>query len=292
MIWRESSSIARFLAQIAIPRYATMGAKTTEDKPDEYYWIDSIDDLTTEQTAQNKSLIFGNESCGEYLIDQARTSLVASLLDSGALSGIILPYLTPEREAGFLRLLNEIKKPTMIIINDVGAYMIVKKSCHRIVLGRLLSGQNTDPAIFQFMSEQPDRCISIENEVAILKHVPPPIPLIRHFREVPLLKENSICFFLDDDLKATVMLDNVPQGLPEKVPSGCSVMLNLENILVSVIPCGDCADCPKREVKLGVNRSQIGIYRKRNSVYYKRSECDNGGGPGLLKSAMAQDDNL
>jgi len=226
-------------------------------------------------------VFLGDEACGLFLSSADITDEVNALTYTGQRAGIISPYLTPEREADFLSMLGRLDCQTEIVVNDAGAYRLVKKSGHTPVLGRLLTRQNADPAIATFSQFQTDRIVLVAAEAVLLKHKPPPRELSERFCGTPVFSVETAALFLSDYRKMTIMLDLLPHGMPGKTPENYYAMLNTENILISIMPCRSCNDCPQKETLLGTVRGVIKVYRKRNTIYYKYSETPNAENVGI-----------
>jgi len=221
-------------------------------------------------------IFIGNEVCGEFLSPTGLDDFIDELNFYGAAGhnvGIIAPYLTPEREINFIALLKKLSRPTEIAANDVGAFRLIEKSGHIPVLGRLLTKQNTDPAIISFYQKQPDRIVYDVIEPVRLIHADPPKELTEHFKGSPVFSKEAANLFLGGREEITVMMDMPPHGIPDEIPERYRVMLNIDDILVSVLPCRSCENCPKKEIFLGKTRADVAIYRKRNLCYYKLSDA-------------------
>lgn len=217
-------------------------------------------------------LYIGDEACGRFLTDGVLPRRLHSVTSAGKRAGVIVPYLTPERETDFLRLLDQLHDPVDMVVNDAGAFRLIQRSIHTPILGRLLVRQNTDPAIASFFRDQPRRLVYDGTEPAVLEHVNPPHSLAVHFSGSPVFSDRTAALFLSGRETMTVMLDILPHGMPKQLPDNYTAILNTENILVSVLPCRSCEGCPDSEVLLGKTRANVPIYRKRNTCYYKLSE--------------------
>lgn len=217
-------------------------------------------------------IYIGDETCGSFLASGNFTRQVNAAISSGKRVGIILPYLTPERETQLVRLLNHLAQPVDIVVNDAGAFRIVRQSGHTPIIGRLLARQNTDPAILSFYQSHPGRIVYNGMERAVLEHMRPSQSLTAHLTGSPVFSDETAALFLSGCEKMTVMLDLLPHGMPEKIPKHYTVLLNMGSVLVSVLPCRSCAGCPDEEVVLGTTRANAPIYRRKNACYYKPFE--------------------
>lgn len=231
----------------------------------------------TAKTDEYERVFVGDEACGRFLSSSDFIDEINVHAETGQHIGIISPYLTPEMEKDFITMLGSLNSQTEIVVNDVGAFRLVRKSKHNPILGRLLTRQNTDPAIASFSRFQSDRIILEGAEKILLKHKAPPPELSERFTVSPVFSKEAAALFLSGYSRMTVMLDRLPHGMPHEIPENYSVMLNMENILISVMPCRSCYNCPQKEVLLGTVREKIKIYRKRNTIYYKYSEISNTG---------------
>ena len=219
-------------------------------------------------------IFIGSEVCGKFLSSADIIREIEAYRTSGYETGIISPYLTPNREIEFTAFLEKLTNVTEVIVNDVGAYKRVRDSKHIPILGRLLMRQNTDPAIRSFYQDQPDRVVYDYTDRVNLRHMNPPAELTKHFTGSPVFSEETADFFRDGDDELQVMMDLLPHGFPGKIPGKIRVLLNTDNILVSVFPCRSCDDCPQNEIILGKTRANIPIYRKKNLCYYKYAEIN------------------
>jgi len=255
----------------------------------EYYsWV-----LPWNEIGAEGQVYLGDEGCGRFLDSPGALKRILSLLNQKRLSGLITPFLTPEREQGLIELLKGIQTPIEVVVNDVGAFQIVKKSRHIPVIGRLLARQHTDPAIMAFGLNQPGRCVFSHDGIrSTLRHVPPPDELMRHFRGTPLFTIETSGFLLGGYPDMRVMLDRPLHGLPKEIPDRYSVILNEEEILVSILPCSNCGSCPDSECFMGKTRFGVPIYRRRNTCYFKYSEVRNvnesGGYPDFISGIICK----
>ena len=160
---------------------------------------------------------------------------------------IILPPVTPGLEPCLDRilLLAAFYNNVEIIANDWGTlYRLAqwKRTCPhptRLILGVLLSGQDTDPVLRSFTLPQPDRAVWAGEETVLLRWAPPPPSLSRHWSEpacfhlMPLLREMGV--------------DAVELGLqPLPLPPGDGLLpiVPFPYGVLSVKPCrGKCASC-------------------------------------------------
>jgi hypothetical protein len=220
-------------------------------------------------------IFFGDEGCDLFLYDSEFQERINHFLLSGTPIGLIAPFLTPESEQPFRNLLGNLRLPIEVVVNDIGAYKIARESLHKPILGRLLSRQASDPEIIRFCKPQPDRIVYYDRTPARLRYSPPHTTLMERFRDSPLFSDEAAEVFLGDYPEMQVMCDMLPHGIPDSLPPKYSIMLHLEEVLVSMLPCQhNCRDCPQKEVKIGETRSRNPIYRKRNTCYYKFSEIN------------------
>jgi len=239
-------------------------------------WISPGETATTDRVEKHERVFIGDEACGRFLSSADLLDAVNAHTHDGRRMGIIFPYLDPEREIDFVTMLGRLNRQTEIVVNDVGAFRLVKKSNHIPILGRLLTRQCTDPAIASFFGFPSDDRIAQDGaEIMRLKHKPPPPELSERFAGSPVFSKEAAALFLSGYSHMTVMLDLLPHGMPREIPENYSVMLNTDNILVSVMPCRSCNSCPQKEVLLGTVRGKTKIYRKRNTIYYKRADVSN-----------------
>ncbi len=234
-----------------------------------YVWVSSSEKIAVPQC---DGIWIGSEVCDEFLSSPDLLKRMDFYASAGYQAGIIMPYLTPEREELFISLLNRLSQPTEIVVNDVGALFLTQESIHIPVIGRLMMRQMSDPAILSFYHNQSERLINDGSGVSKLVHVDPPPPLTRHLVDSPLFSEEAAAILLSVRTEVTVMMDWLPHGMPVRIPDHIRVMLNTEDILVSVLPCTDCRTCPAAETLVGKTRGLYNIYRKKNICYYKRCE--------------------
>ncbi len=160
---------------------------------------------------------------------------------------LTLPPVTPalEQELDILLEILRMRRDVEISANDWGTLARLsawKKTCAhppRLILGILLSGQDSDPVIRTFLEPQPDNAVRAGQETVTLRWAPPPDSLIRHWAEpsafhwAPLLKEMGV-----DGIELGLQ----PLPLPERVapqPVECFPWG-----VISVKPCrGNCAAC-------------------------------------------------
>jgi len=230
------------------------------------FWVDPSE-ITTKQLPANGKIFVGDEGCGKFLSDEIFNDKFLTLIDNNNDIGLIAPFLTTKTELAFAALLAKINTPIDVIVNDFGALRLVQKSRHHAIIGRVMTRQSTDPAIFGFTQDQPEIVVFVNGVSAVLKHKPPPESLMKHFRSSPV-------FSIPHLGETQVMLDLPPHGLPETVPENFTVMVNTKNVLIAMLPCDDCVNCPQSETLIGKTRSDVPIYRKRNTCYYK-NKCLN-----------------
>jgi hypothetical protein len=220
-------------------------------------------------------ILIGDECCGKMLTSSVFLYRLSRLNESGIDFAVVTPYLVPETEEHFFSFIKKLPKHTKIVVNDIGAFQIVKKSSHIPIIGRLLMRQNTDPAVFSFFQSHADKIIDIGEGRAVLTHMPPSKAFTEHLQSSPVFSEEAAKIFTSDDEQTAVIMDELPFGSPEKIPERFNVILNTGNILVSVLPCNDCSSCPNEETFLGMTRSIFPIYRKKNICYYKSADMPN-----------------
>jgi hypothetical protein len=214
----------------------------------------------------------GDEVCGKFMLSGELLDALTMAADKGDSPVFVAPFLTTETEEGFASLLDKLQCSVAVAVNDLGALSLVLESKHAPVIGRLLTRQNTDPAIFGFMTPQRDRAVYDRGMPALLKYAPPPEALMNHFRDISLFC--GALFELFPALKppVRVMLDKPPHGLPKSVPDEFMPVYRNDDVLVSVLPCSDCESCPREEVFLGKTRAGVDLFRKRGVCYYKNRE--------------------
>jgi len=218
-------------------------------------------------------VFIGSETCGCFLSSPGFPDEIKEYVLSGHEVGIISPFLTPEREISFIALLKSLSGATgramEVVVNDVGAFRLVQNNGHTPIIGRLLMRQNTDPAIPSFFRRQPDRDVYDYTDYVRLMHANPPQALADHFAGSPVFSKEAAALFLAGREELTVMMDIPPLGLPAEVPERFRVMLNMDDVLVSVLPCRSCDGCPEEETQLGRMRAGVPIYRRKSLCYYK-----------------------
>jgi len=235
-------------------------------KPEKYVWTDDIAKITNTKI---KNAFLGSEGCGIFMESGSLSDDVKYLRKNGVSVGLIIPFLTPEREKNFKRLLAGLEKKTEVAVNDMGAFCLVEKSGHTPIIGRLLTKQQTDPAICRFYIRQPERKVLSDSAKAFLRHIPPSERLERYFRDIPVFSNAASEVFLQNRNCIAVILDMPAHGLPETVPKGFEIILHKSSVITAVLPCVKCSDCPMEETYIGTTRSGVPIYRKRNICYYK-----------------------
>ncbi len=234
----------------------------------EYVWAD---DFVKPPDTDRNHIFIGDEGCGRFMESGTLSDYMKNMHKKGIPVGIITPFLMPEREKRLISFLEQLEKQTEVVVNDIGSFCLVKGSGHTPIIGRLLTKQKTDPSIHQFYHQQPERKILVNGEKGFLRYAPPSETLSKYFRDIPIFSEMALEVLLKDRDRIMVMLDMPPHGMPETVPGGVEVMLSGKNVLVSMLPCVNCAACPQEETYIGTNRSGIPIYRKRNTCYYKQT---------------------
>ena len=249
--------------------------------PEHNIWLD--DETEPGSDALNGAfdgILIGDEACGRSLSSATLLSRLDTIRRSGKKVGLITPYLTPDLERSFMQLLHELVHPTTIVVNDVGALRLVRNSIHIPVIGRLLMRQHSDPVIRSFYRSHPRRIVYHGTERAELEYERPSDSLNSLFTGSAVFSEKTAALLRAEDDVMTVMMDMLPHGIPKRIPLHYRAMLHTGSVLVSVLPCQSCEECPEHEVLLGSTRANVPIYRKRNTCYYKLAEC---GGDMVIK---------
>ncbi|MCL2813437.1 MAG: hypothetical protein FWD23_02435 [Oscillospiraceae bacterium] len=234
-----------------------------------YVWIDKV---AKAADTDIKNVFFGSEGCGIFMESGSLYEDIEYLRKRNISVGFVIPFLMPEREKNFKKLLMKLKDKTEIVVNDMGAFRLVEESGHTPIIGRLLTKQQTDPAIRKFYRNQPERKVLVSGGKALLRYASPPETLEKNFRGIPIFSNAASDVFLKNRNCISVILDVPMHGLPEKVPDAFEIILHKSNVMVAVLPCLNCADCPDKDIYIGILRSGVSIYRRGNICCYKLSD--------------------
>ncbi|MCL2654509.1 MAG: hypothetical protein FWD65_02255 [Coriobacteriia bacterium] len=171
-----------------------------------------------------------------------------------------------------------------ICVNDLGAFAcavaLIRETgtadfC-QVSIGRWLARQDTDPQLTAFCAKQqsesdhPQRLVRIKGKTKRLRYRPPGPALQYHWGTPSVFGASTLKVFRDllgGDAAARplrVELDQQPGLTP--VPAGVAVSLHTEGALVSMLPCGDCANCLAAARLLGLDRNTTPLYQRRNAI--------------------------
>ena len=205
--------------------------------------------------------VIGHPSCPRFITDIAKQ---AEKWGKDRPVGIVLPPVMPEAEQILEKILDRIRcfDDVEITANDWGTLAHLcdwkRKYALRTVLimGILLSGQESDPAIRNFTDPQDEHVLWIGSRAVLFQWTPPMNTLVEYWSEpaafhmTKLLSEMGVDA-VEIGLQPVEIIDN-SQHLPVRnVPYG----------LMSVRPCrGECSQCGGKE-----------IIRAGHKVYFDRN---------------------
>ena len=211
-------------------------------------------------------ILLGHPSCPREM-----RSLPEKLktMESSRPVGLVFPPVTPALE-DCLETVLEIVRPfedVEITANDWGTLARTaewkrgRTQRTGLILGMLLSGQESDPVIALFSEPQPDQAVLVGTKETLLRWVPPPAPLRRHWAE-------PSAFHLSELLR-DMGVDEIELGLQPLSPMGNESGFPVRQTgfgLMSVKPCReDCAHCAGPEILRGGRR----ITFDRNLLRYE-----------------------
>lgn len=210
-------------------------------------------------------LILGHPSC-----PQALRSLLGQLcgLPAGRPLRLVFPPVTPLLEPFLEEILQAAGAFTdlELIANDWGTLSRLsrwkKDRTHppRLILGVLISGQDTDPMLRSFLEPQPDRTVFSGEDIVLLRWAAPPETLIRHW-SVPSA-------FHWTELLREMDVDAVELGLqPFPLPASEDALpvVSFPAGVLSVLPCrGCCEQCGGKETI----RAGVRLYYDRNLLLW------------------------
>ena len=166
--------------------------------------------------------------------------------------GLVLPPVTPSAETCLELILDEIRKfeDAEITANDWGTLSRTaewKRQNHikvTLIMGILLSGQESDPVIRQFTFPQKEQILKIGPKTVLVQWEKPPETLMNYWREPSAFHMTG---FLRD-----MGVDAIELGLqPLPIKNG-SIQMPVRSVpygVMSVQPCGgDCTKCGGKDL--------------------------------------------
>ncbi len=216
-----------------------------------------------------KRLVLGHRSCPRALREMpARLEGIARNTPVEAVLPPVTPFLEETLET-VLSLLEEFEDAS-VTVNDWGTlYRVSQWKKGRkalLILGALLNGQDSDPAIRLFLAPQQDKIVWEGDGAALLRWAPPPEELKRHWAEpsafhlAGMLRDMGV-----DAVEAGLQALDIPEpaDLPvRRLPWG----------VMSVKPCrGECAKCGGGEIIRGGCR----VFFDRNLLIWEEASARN-----------------
>ncbi len=216
--------------------------------------------------SEKKRIVLGHPSCPKVM-----TEIPDQLAELGKYRpvGLILPPVQPgsmvflENILGILREFKDIE----ITANDwgtlvrAGEWKRTNNGQTKLIMGILLSGQESDPAIRYFINRQEDRILRIGGKAVLFQWEPPPEELWNHWSE-------PAAFHMTDMLRS-IGVDEIELGLQPIPFSEDGRHLPVRQIpygLMSVKPChADCVKCGGRTIQ----RAGYRVFFDRNLLIWQ-----------------------
>lgn len=221
--------------------------------------------------SEKQRIMLGHPSCPKVM-----TEIPAQLAELGNQRpvGLILPPVQP----GSANILEKILELLMefqdieITANDwgtlvrTGEWKRTNKGQTKLIMGLLLSGQESDPAIRYFIERQEDRILRIGGKAVLFQWEPPPEELRNHWSE-------PAAFHMTDMLRR-IGVDEIELGLQPVPVSENGRHLPVRQFpygLMSVRPCcADCEKCGGGEIK----RAGCRVFFDRNLLIWENCPSD------------------
>ncbi len=233
--------------------------------------------LCAAESRKDRRIYFGDEFCQNKM--PSVKDLRVLLKNGRGKVTLVFPYITQSRfkdAAAALKFAREnCSVFDEIVFNDWGMFFYIRENYPgaKLVLGRLLTKQKTDPFAEEIIANRQKAVF--KNNVFVPKKVSS--SAAEYFGETFI---NSEIFhgFMSDNNIVRVELDNLAWNMKVRLPSGVKASLYYPYVKISTTRfCGylnmsekDCAKrCLREEIKLAKYRTSYDYVVKANAVFYK-----------------------
>ena len=242
--------------------------------------ISNIDNLN--KCGKYNRIYFGDEFCQMKNPQLKDLKYIVSNINNQKFS-IVFPYLTEQYLQQVKQLISFISKyPAIfdeIIFNDWGLFYFIRKNYPdiKLVLGRLLTKQKTDPFATEIIANK-QKIIASENNIFVPKKVSN--EAVEYFSETFI---NSKIFqkFMSNHNIVRVEIDNLNWDIKVNLPKNIKASIYYPYVKISTTRfCGylnmlenNCTkQCDKFNIELNKYRSQYNYIIKGNTVLFKNDK--------------------
>lgn len=232
-------------------------------------------------------IYFGDEFCEKkmptlkdlkYLVSRARNKKIS----------VVFPYLTEPYLDKAKKILNYISDKDYvfdeIVFNDWGLFYYIRKNYPRmkLVLGRLLTKQKTDPFAREIILNKQKKTVCADKKILIPKKVPK--NTLEYFGET-LINSKIFQRFMSDNNIIRVELDNLNWDMKVKLPGKIKASLYFPYAKITTTRfCGylnmlenNCSkQCEKLKIKLKRSVAGYDYVIKGNAVFFKNGRLPSG----------------
>ncbi|HPA20132.1 MAG TPA: hypothetical protein PLU30_20455 [Verrucomicrobiae bacterium] len=257
------------------------------------HWYDWRSPTGSDTSGQR--VYFGHETCQQLLpTPGAARELARRLRDSGKSVTLVVPYLTEAGLRDSVRLIEGLLTQDAsleVVSSDWGLlHEIGRRGLGSPVVGRLLSGQLTDPRLARIMDvnrrRQPRPVRHLDGTVCQLQYIPPSLAMANRIRSCGLDRPEIIGFLKALGIRRCE-LSNISQGMELASIPGWSYSLHIPDVLITVMRrcpgsgedfasaehrCTDkvtpsCHGEPRAWEMPGINAT---VFRRDNALYYRQ----------------------
>lgn len=249
-------------------------------KTEKIKFIDNIKFL--DKYKSKKHIYFGTEFCEKKLFALKDLKLIASKKYKQQIT-LVFPYLTQvylDKVKDMLPFINENSNTFCeIVFNDWGLFYFIRKNYPNIklVLGRLLTKQKTDPFAYRTVYSK-QTISSSKNNIFIPKQISKET---KEYFSQTLINSKIFQKFMIQNNIIRVELDNVNWKINVKLPKQIKASIYYPYVkitttrhcnLLNMLSNDKCKkQCEKQDIKLNKYRVDYSYIIKGNSVNYKNS---------------------
>ena len=245
--------------------------------------IDNVNNLS--QCSNSERIYFGNEFCENKLHSLKDLDYIVSNVNCKKIT-LVYPFLTQKGLNKLIKQLPFIVKHNSIfdeiVFNDWGLFYFLKNnySNFKLILGRLLTKQKTDPFANEIISDN-QHIVASDNNIFIPRKVSNDTKL--YFSQTLITSKIFQEYLIKNDI-TRVEIDNVIWPMNISLPKEIKVSLYYPNIKITTTRfCGylnmltdNCSkQCETKTIILNKYRSPYKYMIKGNTVYYKNKTLPN-----------------
>lgn len=210
--------------------------------------------------------VLGHHSCPGSM-DEIPAHLTK--LEKGKPISLVLPPVKPAAEEQLEKILDILNdfQDAEITVNDWGTLARTaewkrKNAMNvKLIMGILLSGQESDPAIRLFTDYQEEQVLRVGRKAVVYQWEPPPETLVNHWSEPASFHMTEMLRSMGVDIIETGL-----QPIPVREDTDHLPVRQLSYGLMSVKPCcGECDQCGGKEIR----RAGCRVYFDRNMLIWE-----------------------